>query len=172
MAHTGLRKRGDSWEAWVWSQRDGKKIRKTFSGKGALSAAKNWRADAFKPVREGTLRPPSRQTLRQAVDEFLDGAEKGSIRKRNGEQYKPAVIRNYRSALTRHVLQEFGDRRLDSITFTELERLQENLQATLSGSTVRNCCVPLKTIYKRAKRAGVIAVKPTDDLELPTAGTA
>jgi integrase len=169
---TGLTQRGQSWEAWVWVPRDKKKLRKTFSGKGAKSAAKNWRADALKPVREGTMRAPTRQTLREAADEFLAGAEAGKIRKRNGETYKPAVLRNYRSALTRHVLNEFGDRRLDSITFTELERLQENLQATLSGSTVRNCFVPLKTIYKRAKRAGVIAVKPTDDLELPTAGTA
>lgn len=65
MAHQGLRQRGDSWEAWVWSPRDKKKLRKTFSGKGAYSAAKNWRADALKPVREGTTRAPTKQTLRR-----------------------------------------------------------------------------------------------------------
>jgi hypothetical protein len=32
MAEKGLRQRGqDSWEAWVWSPVEGKKIRRTFS---------------------------------------------------------------------------------------------------------------------------------------------
>jgi hypothetical protein len=37
---TGIRQRGDSVEAWVWSARDQKKLRKTFTGRGALAAAK------------------------------------------------------------------------------------------------------------------------------------
>jgi integrase len=160
-----------SYEAYVWLSQDKTKRRATFHGKGALSAAKNWRTDNSKAAKDGKLRAPTKQTLREAVDGFLTGAENGAIRKRNGDTYKPAVIRNYRSALNRHVLPVFGDRRLDSITFSELERLQEELQVTLAGSTVRNAFVPLQTIFKRAKRAGVIAVKPTEDLELPTAGT-
>jgi integrase len=134
--------------------------------------AKGWYTDAAKAVKDGKLRAPTSQTLQQAVDEFLHGAERGEIRKRNGQPYKPAVIRGYRSSLTRHVLPDFGDRRLDSIGFAELERLQERLQATLSDGTVRNAFVPLMTVFKRAKRAGVITMKPTDDLELPAAGRA
>jgi integrase-like protein len=74
-------------------------------------------------VKDGKLRAPQQTTLRQAVDEFLAGAESGAIRKRGGEQYKPATLRQYRSALDKHVLPRLGDRRLDSITFVELERL-------------------------------------------------
>src|SRR5437868_7035237 len=40
-----------SYEAWIWSPRDRRKIRKTFAGKGALSAAKGWRHDAGSAVR-------------------------------------------------------------------------------------------------------------------------
>src|SRR5436309_3214201 len=61
-------------EAWVWSPRDGKKIYRTFSGKGAVAAAKGWRQDAGKQVRGKELRAPTRQTVREAVDEFLSGA--------------------------------------------------------------------------------------------------
>src|SRR2546423_15241055 len=69
-----------SYEAWVYSKRDGKKIRKTFSGQGALSAAKNWRSDSTRAVRLKQLRAPTNKTVRQAVDEFLRGAEAGEIR--------------------------------------------------------------------------------------------
>ena len=68
-----------SYEAWVYSKRDGKKIRQTFSGKGALSAAKNWRADSTRAVRLKKLRAPTRKTVQEAVDDFLEGAEKGEI---------------------------------------------------------------------------------------------
>jgi integrase len=160
-----------SYQARVWVPADGKRRTRTFSGKGAQAAAKGWVTDARKLVQDGKLRASQPTTLREAVDDFLTGAEKGAIRKRNGDEYKPAVLRQYRGALYKHVIPVFGDRRLDSITFAELERLQEHLQEKMSGGTVRNCFVPLMTIFKRAKRAGVIAVKPTDDLELPSSGT-
>src|SRR5205809_7789664 len=58
-------------EAWVFSKRDGKKIRKTFAGHGALAAAKGWRIDATKLVKDKRLRAPTGRTLRQEVDESL-----------------------------------------------------------------------------------------------------
>jgi integrase len=162
-----------SYQARVWVAADGKRRTRTFSGKGAKHAAQAWLVDARKLVKDGKLRAPEATTLRKAVADFLEGAETGAIHKRGGENYKPAYIRQVRSALDKHVLPTLGDRRLDAITFLELRTLQEDLQeAGLSGSTVRNCFVPLKTIYKRARQAGLIAVKPTDDLELPVAGTA
>ena len=41
----GIEFRGDSVRASVWSSEDGRKIRRTFRGRGALTAAKGWRAD-------------------------------------------------------------------------------------------------------------------------------
>src|SRR5690349_9730422 len=69
-------------EAWVWSKRDEKKIRRTFTGVGALAAAKGWRADASTQVRDRKLRAPSTRTVRQEVDEWLAGARTGEIRNR------------------------------------------------------------------------------------------
>ena len=48
---TGIRQRGDGWEAFVYDRRTKKKIRKTFTGQGAFAAAKLWRADAIGAVR-------------------------------------------------------------------------------------------------------------------------
>ena len=38
-----------SFEAWVWSKRDGKKVSQTFSGKGALSAARHGNPTRLEP---------------------------------------------------------------------------------------------------------------------------
>src|SRR3954468_19637225 len=77
-----------SYEAFVYSKRDGKKIRKSFSGKGALTAAKNWRADSTRAVRLKQLRAPTKKTVREAVGEFLQGAESGEIRNKRRQPYK------------------------------------------------------------------------------------
>src|SRR5881397_1984647 len=80
-------------QARVWIPQDKKRRVKTFTGIGARAAAKNWLTDARKGAKDGKLRVPSRQTLREAVDEFLTGAETGAIRKRDGGTYKPSVLR-------------------------------------------------------------------------------
>src|SRR6266508_1722176 len=58
-----------TFEAWVWSKRDQKKIRQSFPTE---AAAKGWRSDATRAVRLKKLRAPTTLTLRQAVDEFLE----------------------------------------------------------------------------------------------------
>jgi integrase len=162
-----------SYQARVYVPEDGRRRTKTFSGPGAKAAAKGWLIDARKGVKDGKLRAPSKVTLRASVDEFLEGAENGEILTRGKTPYKASVIRQYRSAVHRHVPAELLDRRLDAVTFADLERLQEKLQGSgLAGSTVQNVFIPLKVIFRRARRAGLIAVKPTDDLELPIAGRA
>ena len=52
-----------AYQAAVWSKRDEKRIRKTFP---TLSAAKAWRADAMQGLRQGKLRAPTRDTVREA----------------------------------------------------------------------------------------------------------
>ena len=51
-----------SYQAHVWSARDGKRIRKTFP---TLPAARAWRQDALPALRKGTMRAPSQVTLRR-----------------------------------------------------------------------------------------------------------
>jgi hypothetical protein len=65
---TGIRRRGDSYEAWVYSRRDKKKIRRTFP---TFAAAKAWRTDASRDVRRGTMRATTPATLRAAWTAWL-----------------------------------------------------------------------------------------------------
>src|SRR5215216_6576810 len=85
-----------TYEAWVWSPRDGRKVYRSFPTE---SAAKGWRADATGAVRRGGMRAPSPQTVAEAVEAWIRKAEAGEIKKRGGRDYKPAVIRGYRADL-------------------------------------------------------------------------
>jgi integrase len=58
-----------------------KKIRKTFK---SLAEARSWRADAESAVRKQTLRAPSKLTVRQAAEDWLEGARADAIRNRSG----------------------------------------------------------------------------------------
>ena len=109
----------------MWSKRDDKKIRKSFP---TLAAARGWRTDAAKQVKDKRLRAPSPRTLRQEVDEWLAGVRDGRIHNKRRRPYKPAVIRNYEAALRLRVLPELGGRKLADVDLADLIELQEQLQ--------------------------------------------
>lgn len=164
----GIRQRGKSWEAWVYDKRTKSKIRRTFSGRGAFAAAKGWRTDALGALRKGTLKSATRQTLQQAGEELIAGMRDGSIRKREGERFKPSVIRGYQAVLENRVYPELGACRLAEIRRADLQDLVERLQAAeLDPSTIRNALMPVRTIYRRALKRGDVMVNPTLGLELP-----
>jgi len=158
-------KRGPSYMAQVWSQRDRKRITKSFS---TLSAAKAWRRDALTALDKGTMRAPVATTLREAAGRFLEGARRGEVRNRSGDAYKPSAIRGYEQALRLRVYPDLGDERLGSIRRVDLQDLADRLVAKgLAASTVGMAFVPLKAIYRRAANRGEVAVNPCTGLDLP-----
>jgi integrase len=158
----------DSYEAWVWSARDGRKIRKVFAGKGAKSAAKSWRSDADVARRKGTLRAPSQVTIRAAGEAWLEGAKAGTIRTRGGDRYKPSAIRSYEQALRDRIYPDLGAHRLGDVQRVDVQDLVDRLLAEgRDPSTIRNSIMPLRVIYRRAIQRGEVAVNPTTGLELP-----
>jgi integrase len=101
------------YQAQVFSQRDGKTIRKTFR---SLADARAWRADSHSALRRGTLRAPTRIKLSEAADEWLRAAREGVIRTRSGEPYKPSALRAYEQALRTKLVPELGHLRLSPLT--------------------------------------------------------
>jgi integrase len=153
------------YEAWVYSPRDGRKLRRTFSN---FAEARSWRADAKRQIDQGSLRAPSQLTLREAARAWLAGAEAGEIRNRSGQPYKPSTLRGYRQALDEQVLPLIGGEKLSAITTSDLQVLVDRWQAEgQPASTLRNTIKPLQAIYRRAKSRGGLPVNPTRDLELP-----
>ena len=94
---------------------------------------------------------------------------KGKITKRNGQPYKPSVVRGYQQALRDRVLPELGGALLSEIRHLDIQEFVDRLRAAgLDASTVRNTIAPVRVIYRRAVSRGEVAVNPTSGLELPT----
>jgi integrase len=155
---------GAGWEASVFSKRDGKKIRKTFSSK---AEAKTWRDDANAQVAKGGLRAPKPTTLREAWAAWHEAAKDGTVRNRSGDRYKPSALRSYEQAMRLRVLPELGAARLSDIERLDVQALVDRLLAEgLNPSTIRCTVLPLRAIFRRAVSRGELAVNPCDGLEL------
>jgi hypothetical protein len=104
-----------SYEAFVFSKRDGKKIRRSFPG---VAAARGWRIDAA-PGGGGVARGRGPRRVPQRAE----------------QPYEPAVLRNYELAPRLRVLAELGDRNLADIDFAEVgARLRERHRIGVSVS--------------------------------------
>lgn len=153
------------YEAWVFSRRDEKKIRRTFPRE---AEAKSWRADAKRALDRGTLRAPRPTTLRQAWEAWIAGAEAGTIRNRSGDPFKPSALRAYRSAMKNRVLPALGSVRLADLHRPAIQDLADTLVAEgLSPSSVQTTLLPLRAIFRCAISRGELAINPCTDLQLP-----
>jgi integrase len=153
------------WEAFAYSKRDGKKIRKTFSTK---AEAKTWRADAIAQLARGGLRAPKPTTLSEAWEAWHEGAKAGTIRNRSGDRYKPSAIRGYDQGMRLRVLPEFGPVRLADLDRVELQRFVHRLlEQGFAPPTIEVTLLPVRSIYRQALERGEIAVNPCERLRLP-----
>jgi len=152
------------YEAWVYLARDRKRVTRSFRD---LKEAKGWRADALSAAHKGRLRPPAPKTLREAADEWLDLVESGRLGNRKGEPYKPSTLRGYRRDLEVRILPELGPMRLSDLRRADVQALADELTASgASASSVQNALDPLRVICGRALRRDLIAIDPTEGLEL------
>jgi integrase len=154
-----------TYRAWAWSPRDGKKLRRTFP---TFAAARAWRRDALPEIAKGTLREPTRRTIREAADELLAGMRSGAIRTRSGDVYKPSAIRGYEAALRDRIVPELGPVKLSEVQRRDVQRIADAMLAEgRDPSTIRNAVMPLRVIYRRAFEDGDVSVNPTAKLRLP-----
>ena len=156
-----------TYQAKIWSARDRVPIRKTFP---TVTAAKTWRQDASVALRRGTMRAPSKLTLREAWDIWLKGAKTGGVRTRSGDPFKPSAIRGYQQVMAKRIMPDVGGVRLNEVTRVDLQDLADQwLSQGLDPSTIRATLVPVRALYRRALSRGDVAVNPTSGLELPAA---
>ena len=154
-----------SYEASVYSARDGRKLRKTFHN---LSEARSWRHDAASAVRKGTLSAPTRETLSEAAEAWLEGAKRGVVLTRAGRPYKPGVIRGYEADLQRYVLPDLGGVRLAGLRRRDLQGLVDRLLVGgHSASKVHNALMPVRVLCRHAIERDELLVNPTTNLRLP-----
>ena len=143
------------------------KIRRSFTGKGALAAAKGWQRDAGAQVARGEIKFERRQRLDEAVSEWLSKCERGEVRSRRRIPYSSSTLRDYRSDLDRFVLPELGHLAVTDITRGDVQPIIERMNGEgFAGQTVRNAIVALQAFYRWRKPP----IDPTINLDLPEPG--
>lgn len=154
-----------TYQAQVYSPKDRKTIRKTFR---SLADARAWRSQAQTALHRATLRAPSRTTVEEAAERWLEAAEAGIVRTRSGDPYKPSALRAYEQALRQKLLPALGHLKLSALPRNQVQDVVDRLVAEgLSASTVRNAVLPLRAIYRRAIARSEVHVNPTEGLSLP-----
>jgi integrase len=154
-----------TYQASVWSARESKRIRKTFS---TLAEARAWRSETQTGVRRGTLRAPAHTTVEDAADELVAGMTSGRVRTRSGDRYKPSAIRSYEAALRDHIVPRLGRMRLADVQHRDVQRIADDLLSKRRDpSTIRNALMPLRVIFRRALEDGDLVVNPCAHLRLP-----
>jgi len=153
------------YEAWVFSKRDGRKIRRTFARE---AEAKAWRADALTALARGGLRAAKPTTVEQAWEAWHQGARAGAVTNRSGDPYKPSALRSYEQAMRLRVLPEFGSVRLSELHRPDLQEFADGLLAAgLNPSTIQVTLLPLRAMFRRALSRGELAANPCNGLQLP-----
>jgi integrase len=154
-----------TYEAWVYSKRDEKKIAKKFSRE---AEAKSWRADMLSAYSKGALRVPKPTTIKQAWEAWYRGAKDGTIRNRSGDRFKPSAIRAYEGGMRREILPELGTVRLAELRRSDLQEFANGLLARgLSPSAVQVTLLPVRAIVRHALSIDELVANPCSDLQLP-----
>jgi integrase len=144
-----------------------KKLRKTFP---TLSAAKAWRHDTVSALGKGTMRAPTRQTVQQNADEWIDGVERGSILNKRGQAYKPSAARTYVRDLRRYVLPALGTLRMSVLRRVDVQELVDDLVGNgLSASRIHGIVNSLRAVCRRALERDEIMANPCANVRLPAA---
>jgi integrase len=158
-----------TFKATVWDARAGKRIIRSFP---TITAARQWRQDAYAALRAGTLSAERGPTLEDAAEAWLEAARAGIVRSRSGERYKPATIRSYEQHLRLRILPALGRERLGEVSLPQLQRYVDRLAADgLAAQTIGLSVAPLRAIYARANRLGEVNFNPTRGLALPAPRT-
>ena len=156
-----------SFEGWVYSKRDDRKLRRTFK---SLAEAKAWRVDAQRVLSRRALRAPTATTIAEAADVWLEGARDGTVRNRSGDRYKPSALRGYERSLRLRIKPALGHVRLTDVTRADVQGLVDKLlNEGFDPSTIRNTLNPLQAIYRRALAREQVTANPTAGLEIPAA---
>ena len=150
----------------VWDPRQSKRYSRGFM---SLDAAQDWQREAMTAIRYGGApRLEAKDSLEAVASAWLDDAERGIVRNKSGQPFKPSALRSYETALRLRVLPAFGQRRLADIRRADLQRFIYRLQRDgLDAGTIMVTLLPLRAIYRQAIADDTVRENPTRDLQLP-----
>jgi integrase len=133
-----------------------------------LREAEAWLVDRKRQKREGSLSSLDR-TLGSYIDEYEEELESGRAKARSGQPLKPGSVREYRKAvgILRAEASDLLARPVDLVTPSEIQAAVDHLSRTRAERTVEKVITPLRTIFNRLERLGIIGSSPMSRIVVP-----
>ena len=151
----GVEKRGDKWRARAFF--DGKEVAKSFT---TQEEAIRWKREQQRALERGEWIDP-----RVASISFKDWSDAWLNGKSN---IAPRTRRGYLARLRSHLLPEFGNRKITSITNNQISQwISRSISAGVGLVTIRQCHGVLRQIFNAAILDGRLSRNPALGVPLP-----
>jgi integrase len=105
--------------------------------------------------------------LRDAAENFIDGARSGDILSRKRELFAPATIRCYDEAFHNWIFPDLGEVRVDALRRSQCQRVVDAAAIARSSSGARNVATALRSLYAYLLKRHDDLVNPCIGLDLP-----
>jgi integrase len=119
---------------------------------------------------DGPLREGGGQTIQEAAERFLAGADHGSILSRKNTRYAPKTVRGYRQAFDDWVNPELGHVGVERLRRSQVQRWVDWVGSQRAGATTRNAFHALAALYSWLLPRHDEMVDPTTGVRLPRPG--
>lgn len=160
-----IRQRADgTWEGRITVGSDpgtGKPIRKSIYGKTQKEVRQKLTA-VQRSIDDGTYRTPSKMTVTQWLDEWMETFCAVKI--------KPLTYSSYEIAIKKHIKPAIGALKLQAVNGVHIQKLYNSMiSAGLSAKTVKNISAIMHKAFSVAQKQGIIQANPCNAAELPKA---
>lgn len=155
--------KGDrKWLVKIFRGRDAKGKKHYYSKliHGAKKDAQKFLNGVLREIDLGIFVEPSRMTLSEYLDKWLDSAARPRVSQRTADGYE--------GLLRRYIKEPLGSKRLDDLKALDIQRVYADMQARgLSARVVRHTHSALHNALKQAMKWGMLSRNVSELVELP-----
>jgi hypothetical protein len=132
-----------------------------------VAEAQAWQRDQHEAAVASNGVPLNRSDLGAVIDEFLQAAEDGTARDRNGAPYPPERLRQLRGALS-YVDSALGTTPLEDVRRRHVQAMLEQLRASgVTTDRLTSIVAALRSLYAYAIQRDLVGYSPVVELGLP-----
>jgi hypothetical protein len=132
-----------------------------------VAEAQAWQRDQHESVKASNGVPLNGAELGAVIDEFLQDAEDGRARDRNGNPYSPERLRQLRGSLS-YVDSALGSANLEDIRRRHVQAMVDQLgSAGVTTDRVTSITAAMRSLYAYAIQRDLVGYSPVVELSLP-----
>ena len=132
-----------------------------------VAEAQGWQRDQHETVQASNGVPVNGAELGAVIDEFLQDAEDGRARDRNGRPYAPERLRQLRGALS-YVDSALGSTDIEDVRRRHVQAMVDQLQAAgVTADRVSSITSAMRSLYAYAIQRDLVGYSPVVELALP-----